>query len=80
MSRQSKLTDKDMSVIREGASTKDTLDAKRGTLKDYSLQHRVTLEWDLNAEAIRDHIFKFTIDDKTVLIDSEELMRYLRWV
>jgi hypothetical protein len=80
MPRETKLTDKDMSVLREGASTRETHDAKRGTIRDYSLKHRITIEWDLNDDAKRDQICRLTIDDYDVLIDAEELMRYVRWV
>lgn len=80
MARETKLTDKDMSVLREGMSTRDTFDAKRGTIRDYSLKHKITVDWDLNEEAQRDRIFRFKVDDYEVLIDAEELMRFIRWV
>lgn len=80
MPRETKLSEKDMSVLREGGSTKQTFEAKRGSLKDYSLHHRVTVEWDLNEDSKRDQIFKLKVDDYEVLIDAEELMRYIRWV
>lgn len=78
--RQAKLTDKDMSVLREADVAKTQRDKKHGVLRDYSLQHRVDMSWDLNEEAKRDQIFKLRIDDYEVLLDAEQLMRYLRWV
>ena len=74
------LTDKDMSVLREGDETRIQRSQKIGNLKDYSLQHRVTLAWDLNDEAKRDLMVKLKIDDVEVILDAEDLMRYLRWV
>jgi hypothetical protein len=49
-------------------------------LKDYSLQSVVTLEWDLNPEAIRDQMFKIRINDQQAIIDLEELLHYTRLV
>lgn len=80
MPRETKLTEKDMSILREGGSTKQTHDDKRGSLRDYSLKHRVMVEWDLNTDAQRDQIFRLRIDDIEVLLDAEELMRYIRWI
>lgn len=74
------LTTKDMSVLREMDSTKDQMKKQIGTLKDYSLSHRVSVIWDLNEEAIADKMIKLVFDDQVAIIDSEELMRYLRWV
>lgn len=74
------LTEKDMSVLREGAKTKDQRNAKGGVLRDYSMRHRVEMIWDLNEEADRDQMFRMTVDDYEVILDKEELMRYLRWV
>lgn len=80
MARISTLTDKDMSVIREGDEAKTQRDKASGTLRDYSLKHHVSLRWDLNKEAIRDKMFKLTVDEKEVILDAEEVMRYIRWV
>lgn len=78
--RAGEITDKDMSVLREADQTKVQRDRRRGVLRDYSLEHRVEVQWDLNDDAQRDTIFKLVIDDYEVLLDAEELMRYLRWV
>lgn len=80
MARESKLTEKDMSVLREGDSARVQSKSHRGTLRDYSLQHRVTMEWDLNADAQRDMMFKLKIDDIEVILDWEEMQRYGRWI
>lgn len=74
------LTDKDMSVLRESDETRIQKEQKLGHLKDYSLKHRVTVQWDLNDEAKRDLMFKLRVDDYEVILDAEDMMRYLRWV
>lgn len=73
------LTDKDMSVLLETDETRVQRDQKMGNLKDYSLQHRVTIHWDLNDEAKRDLMVRLVVDDTEVILDAEEMMRYLRW-
>lgn len=47
---------------------------KKGTaqITDQSQNHQITIEWELNEMAVRDKIFKLTIDDKEVYIDFEE--------
>lgn len=49
-----------------------------GFLTDQSAQHTVRLDWELNEMAVRDKIFKITVDDKEVYIDLEELLFYTR--
>lgn len=78
--REEDWTRKDMSVLREGDSAWEQRTSVRGVLKDYSMNHVVELEWDLNEEAIRDKIFRFKIGDTEALIDAEELQRLVRWV
>lgn len=80
MVRKGELTDKDMSVLRESDQTKTQRDRRQGNMKDYSLSHRVQVRWDLNDEAIRDKMFILKIDDLEVVLDAEEMMRYLRWI
>lgn len=77
--KEGELTLKDMSVLREGDSARSQSESNRGVLRDYSLQHRVEMQWNLNDEATRDRMFKFKIDNYEVILDAEELMRYLRW-
>lgn len=78
--RRGELTHKDMSVVREADQTKTQRDRSRANIRDYSLNHRVEMDWDLNDEAQRDRMFKLKVDDLEVILDAEELMRYLRWV
>ena len=49
-----------------------------GYLTDQSGKHTVQLNWELNEMAVRDKIFKLTVDDKEVYIDMEELLFYTR--
>ena len=74
------LTDKDMTVLREGDETRVQRNQKMGNLKDYSMKHRVTVSWDLNDDAKRDLMFKLRIDDVEVILDAEDMMKYLRWI
>lgn len=78
--KRGELTAKDMSVVREADAAKVQRETRRATLRDWSLSHRIELRWDLNPEAERDQIFRMRVDDYEVLIDSEELLRILRWV
>lgn len=55
-------------------------DRERAILKNYGTGPRVTMEWNLNPEAIQDQIFKLTIGDKEAYLDAEEVRRFLRWV
>ena len=74
------LTDKDMSVLREGDAARTQHKKKGGVIKDYSQKHRITVEWDLNEDAIRDKMFRLNVGGNEVIVDAEEMMRYLRWV
>jgi len=69
-----------MRVLREGDQTKVQRDKKHANMRDYSMKHLIKVEWDLNRDGIRDQIFKLSIDDVEVLIDAQEMLRYLRWV
>lgn len=71
---------KDMTVYREADSPKTQKDKHNGELRDAGMKHKVHMYWDLNEDGIRDQIFKLTVDDYTVYLDSEQLLRYLRWV
>ena len=74
------LTTKDMSVLREMDQTEVQMKKRIGTVKDYSLKHRVSITWDLNDEATEDRMVKLRFDDQVAIVDAEELQRYLRWV
>jgi hypothetical protein len=69
-----------MMVLRESESAYEQHKASRGVIKDYSLKHKVTIEWDFSDDSVRDQIFKLTVGENTVVLDAEEMMRYLRWV
>ena len=72
--------EKDQAVLREGASAYDQHRSTRGPLKDYSLQHRVSMEWDLTPDSKRDRIFRLVVGDTSVLRDWDEMQRLGRWV
>ena len=74
------LTEKDMTLMREQDSAKEQHKQIRGAVRDYTHKHRVEILWDLNEDCIKDKIFMLRIDDKEVLLDTEQVMRYLRWV
>lgn len=78
--RNSKLTSKDMSVLREADKTKDQSKKRYFPIRDYSLQHHVSIHIDLNDEAQKDMMFRLKIDDQEVILDSEEVLRALRWI
>lgn len=56
----------------------ELIDQGTGYLTDQSLNHEVRLDWKLNDDAIRDRVFKLTIDEKEVYLDLEELLYYTR--
>lgn len=78
--RETKLTEKDMSVLREGDNARVQHKKSFGVLRDYSMQHRVTMQWDMNDDSIKDKMFRLQIDDYEVILDWEEMMRHGRWV
>lgn len=80
MARDSKLTRKDMTTVREADQALDQKEKRRGVVRDYSMNHRVEIRWDLNDDAIRDTMFELRVDDKVMILDAEEVMRLLRWV
>ena len=77
--KRGELTTKNMDVLRETDQTKIQQEKKIGTLKDYTLQHRVAIVWDLNEDADNDHMVKLVFDDQEAILDVEEIMRYIRW-
>lgn len=78
--RYTRLTEKDMDVIKEQDSAKEQFKQTRGSLRDYSGQHAVEMYWDLSEEAKKEMIFKLRIDDYEVLLDWEQVARYGRWI
>lgn len=71
---------KDREILREGMSATDQHHSHRGVLKDYSLRHQVSIEYDMNDDSIRDRILVLTVDDYKVVLDWEELARIGRFV
>lgn len=78
--RQSKLSEKDLSVLRETESAKTQWKKPYAQLKDYSLNHRVSMCWDLNDDAKRDTMFELKVDDYTIILDWEEVMKAGRFI
>lgn len=78
--RTSKLTEKDMEVLRETEGAKTAIHSTFTQLKDYSLQHRVVIRRDLNEDAIKDRMFELSIDDYTVILDYEEFLKFGRFI
>ena len=78
--RYTKLTEKDMTVMQEQDSARDQHKQTHGALRDHSGKHHVMLYWDLSDECKKDMIVKLRIDNIEVLLDAEQLQRYLRWV
>lgn len=72
--------DKDRAELRETESAWVQHKATRGVLKDYSLKHKVTIEYDMNEESVRDRMFVLRIDDYRVILDYEELLRIGRFI
>lgn len=69
---------KNLMYLRRKPSIKDLVDEGKGRLTDLSNNHEVTIDWRLNPKAKRDHIFKLTIDEKTVYLDLDELLFHTR--
>lgn len=72
--------DKDIVKLRETKWAKDQVKHPLAHLKDYSLKHRVTIEWDMNEEAKRDQMFIIRIGDKRAVLDWEEFQRAARFI
>lgn len=47
-------------------------------LKDHGGSASISMYWNLNEPAVRDHIFRLEINDQVAYIDLEELMSYTR--
>lgn len=70
-----------MTELREQDSPREQHKQTRGSLRDYSGQHNVEMQWDLNKDCKKDMIFKLVIDDKIeCLLDAEQFRRLMRWV
>lgn len=72
---------KDREGLKESQSATDQHRSKRGALKDYSLKHKLSIEYDMNDDSIRDRMFVLRIDDAiTVIIDYEEFLKIGRFI
>ncbi len=69
---------KDMSYLRKKPRVTELIAKGQGKLTDLSGNHEVELDWELNEVAVRDKVFKLTIDDKEVYLDLDELLYYTR--
>lgn len=69
---------RNMDILRNNPKVTELIKMGRGNLTDLSGNHTIGLDWELNEQAVKDKIFKLTIDEKEVYIDLEELMFYTR--
>jgi len=67
-----------MDHLRKKPKVTELIAQGKGALTDQSGNHEIELDWELNDMAVRDKIFKLTVDDKEVYIDLEELLFYTR--
>jgi hypothetical protein len=58
--------------LRNKDSITEIIKKGQAEITDLSSNHNITVDWELNDQAVRDKIFKLTIDDKEVYIDYEE--------
>jgi hypothetical protein len=70
---------KDRSHLLESDSAFAQHKANKAYIKDYSLKHKVSVEWDLSQDAIDDRICIMRIGNNSVIIDVEELMKAVRF-
>jgi len=76
-----KLTDKDMTLLKEQDHPRDQAKMFVTTVRDATHQHKVDIVWNMNDDTKKDRIFKLVVDDDTeMLLDAEQVMRILRWV
>ena len=71
---------KDRSQLREGDSATQQHKSNKAYVKDYSLKHKVSVEWDMNQNSIDDRICIVRIGNNSAVIDVEELQRAVRFV
>ena len=72
--------DKDRERLKESESATSQSRTNRGSLKDYSLKHKISFEYDMNEDSIRDRMFILRVDDYSVILDYEEMSRIGRFV
>jgi len=69
---------RDMKHLRKKPKVTELIKEGKGNITDLSGNHSVELDWELNDVAVKDKIFKITVDEKEIYIDFEELMFYTR--
>lgn len=72
--------EKDMVKLRETEWAKKQVKKPLAHLKDYSLKHRVTMEWDMTDDSKRDSMFLLRIGPTTALLDWEEVLKAGRFI
>jgi hypothetical protein len=63
---------RDVKNLRNKDSITERIKKGNAEIADLSANHHITVDWELNDQAVKDKIFKLTIDDKEVYIDYEE--------
>lgn len=58
--------------LRNKDSIQEMIKKGQAKIADLSANHEITVDWELNDTAVKDKVFKLTIDDKEVYIDYEE--------
>lgn len=71
---------KDRSQLKETDSAVEQSRSKRASLKDYSLKHRVEIQYDMNEDSIRDRMFILHFDDHTAILDYEEFLKVSKFI
>lgn len=59
---------------------KEERDLAYGRVRDYYGNKKVELFWNLDADAIENKLFRLKIGKEEVILDAEEVMKFLRWV
>lgn len=63
---------RDVSNLRNKDSITEMIKKGSAKIADLSMNHNITVDWELNDTAVKDKIFKLTVDEKEVYIDYEE--------
>ncbi len=72
--------DKEMGVLRDTEAAHRQVRKPRSEIKDYSLKHRVIMEWDMNQESTKDRMFILTVGDNKVILDWQEVIKAGRFI
>lgn len=71
---------KDRTQLKEQDSASAQHKSTKAYIKDYSLKHKVSVEWDMNQDSIDDRICVLTVGDNRAIVDWEEVLRAGRFV